>query len=108
METRRKESKDQHERMYTRLTPRRKLCTAVLWMTDREKGGLYHLQDSCTKTGDTILEVLRVKHTEVRLELAASLYSYAGAPPEFTPLNIPEKTMPEVGHLISGGSNRGR
>ena len=46
-------------------------------------------------------------HQEARPELYVILNIYAGVPPEFDPLDIPEETITEVGNWLSGGGGLG-
>ena len=44
-----------------------KLRQAVYRATDREGGGCLLLYDQCTKTGRTVAEILREKHSDIRV-----------------------------------------
>ena len=54
---------EQREKTYTILVLCDILQYAVQWMTDREKGGVYHPKDACIKMGNKVLEVLCEKHS---------------------------------------------
>ena len=71
--TRGEDSSDHMANIYHSLVLRGKMCLAVFWMTEREKGGVLHPEETCTKTGKFILEVLRSKHPEARPLTAQSL-----------------------------------
>ena len=51
-----------------------------------------------------MLEVLRTKHPEARTPTAASLDSYTGRPPKFTPVDITDNTVTAVVGRLSGGA----
>ena len=51
---------------YHSLVLRRKLRTAVRWITERDTGGVLQPGDRYTKLWDQVMEVLRTKHPEAR------------------------------------------
>ena len=63
--------------------------------------------DRCKKTGDRVLEVLRAKPPEAQTPTAASLTSYTGCPPEFTPVDITYDTVTAVAGRLSGSAGPG-
>ena len=58
MVARRKDSKEQRAWTYTILVLSGMLQAMVQWLMEREKGGVYHTQGACIKTGETVLEVI--------------------------------------------------
>ena len=73
---------------HTLLIMRGKLRTVVQCLTDRDKRGVKQPQDARTKSGETVMEVIQAKHTEVRLLLSANLDSYTCVPLKFVPIGI--------------------
>eukprot|EP00957_Ditylum_brightwellii_P037936 2869385-Ditylum_brightwellii.AAC.1 len=53
-----------------------KLRQAVRWLTGREKGGLLKLEDTCSKTGLPVNEVLASKHPEPTVPPESALTNY--------------------------------
>ena len=78
---RREETTEHLSQTYHRLVLRGKLRMAVRCITKWETGGVLQPGDRCTKTGDQVMDVLRVKHPEARTPTAASLDSYSDRPP---------------------------
>ena len=70
---RREETVEHRAQTYHSLVIRGKLWTAVLWITERETGGVFQPGDRWTKTGYKVMEVLRDKHPEARTPTAAIL-----------------------------------
>ena len=68
----------------------------VLWITERDTGGVIQTEELCTKTGERGVEVLRTKHLDARPPYAASLDKYPDRPLELVPMDITEKTVTEV------------
>ena len=83
---RREETAEQWAQNFHSLVLRRKLRTAVMWITERETGGVLQPGDRCTKTGDQVMEVLRAKHPEAQTPTTARLDSYPDRPLELTPV----------------------
>ena len=69
--------------------------------------GVLQSGDRCTKTGDRVMEVLRIKHPEARTPTASSLESYPGRPPELTTVDITKDTVTAVARRLSGGDGPG-
>ena len=103
----REETVDLRAQTYHSLVLRRKLWTAVRWITERETGGVLQPGDRCTKMGDRVMEVLRTKQPEARTPTAASLEFYPGRPPELTPVDITEDMVTAVAGIIMGGGGPG-
>ena len=104
---RREETADHQAQTYHSLVLRRKLWTAVRWITEQETGGVLQLGDQCKKTGDRVMEVLCAKHPEARTPTAASLELYPDRPPELTPVDITNEMVTAVAGLFSGGAGPG-
>ena len=71
----------------------KKLQTAVMWITDREKGGVFHPGESCTNTVEPVLEMLWEKHPEDRAPFVRSLDDYSHRSPEMIHLDLTEDTV---------------
>ena len=65
---------------------------------------MFHTGDTCAKTGETILQVIRLKHPEARPATAVILDSYVGAPPALVPVDVKAETVAKVGRRISSGT----
>ena len=52
--------------------------------------------ERCIKTGERVTEVLRTKHPEARLPVAARLDSYPDCPSELFPVDITNDTVTAV------------
>ncbi len=50
---------------------------AVRHITDREKGGIYGLRDTCTKTDRPVLEIMREKHPDPTTLVEVDFNAYA-------------------------------
>ena len=74
------DTEEKRSRMYTSLVIRGYIRGAVQWITERERGSVFQPRNMCTKTGETVLQVLHSKHLEVQPETAASNDIYAGFP----------------------------
>ena len=55
------DSPDRRDKIYRSLVIWGKLRLAVQWITDREKGGVLQLEDTCLNKGMSILDVLHLK-----------------------------------------------
>ena len=82
----REETAEQWAQNFHSLVLRRKLRTAVRWITERETGGVLQPGDQCTKIRNRVMEVLHAKHPEDRTPTVASLDLYPNRPPELTPV----------------------
>ena len=105
--SRREDTAEHRAQTYHSLVLRGKLRTVVLWITEREMGGVLQPGDRGTKTGDRLMEVLRTKHPEARTPTAACLDAYPGRPPELTPVDITEDTVTTVAGTLGGGRTGG-
>ena len=61
----------------------------------------------CTKTGERVIEVLRIKHPDARPPSAASLYAYPNNPLEMVPVDITDDVLSVVAGRLSGGAGPG-
>ena len=104
---RKEETSEHRAQTYHSLVLRRKLRTAVRWITEMEAGGFLQPGDRCTKTGDRVMEVLCTKHPEAWTPTSESLDSYPGRPPELTSVDITEDTVKVVAGRLSGGGGPG-
>ena len=57
----RDESAERPAKTYHSLVLCGKLRTAVRWITEWEKGGVLLPEETCTKTGERVMEVMRTK-----------------------------------------------
>ena len=94
-------------RIYSSLLLQGKFCSAVRWIVDRERGGVYQTSETCSKNGETIMEMLWSKLQEAHPSSDASLKRYMGMLLSMVPLDIMEGVMTEVGHRISIGERLG-
>ena len=54
----REDIEEKRARTHTSLVLHGMLRSAVQWILDREQGGVFQPGDTCTKTGETVLQVL--------------------------------------------------
>ena len=94
-------------KIYHRLVLRGKLRSVVRWITDREKDRVFQPGDTCPKTGQPILEVLRSKYPEARPRTAGSLEAYGGKPPEMVPVDITDAAVATIARRLSGAAAPG-
>ena len=87
------ESAEHWAKSYHSLVLRGKLRTAVRWITEREKGGVLLPEETCTKTGERVMEVLHTKHQDALPPSAESLDAYPDNPPEMVPINITDNVV---------------
>ena len=80
----------------------------MIWITERETGGVLQPGERCTKTGDRVMEVLRAKHPEAQAPTVASLDPYLDQPPELVPVDITDDAVTEVVGRLSGRAGLGR
>ena len=92
---------------YTSLVQSGILWDAVRLITEKYWYVLYQPRYTCSKIGETLIEVLQSKHPDVRLALNDIFDSYMGTPKELIPLDIMKNTVTEVGHWISEGVGPG-
>ena len=85
---------------------REKLLSAVWWITEREKGGVIHPEDTCPKTGLTVLDILQLKQPEARPLSAHSLEAYGGKPPAMVPEDITDVTVATVTRKLLGSAGK--
>ena len=71
-------------------------------------GGVLHLAELCTKTGDRAMEVLHTKYLDARPPSAASLEIYLDRLPDIVPVDITNDTVAEVAGRLSGGAGTRR
>ena len=101
------ETAEHRAKTFHGLVLRGKLRTVVIWITEREKGGVLLPKEHCTKTGERVLEVLRTKHPDACPPSAACLNTYMDKPPEMVPVNITENVVSVVAGRLSGGAGPG-
>ena len=66
-----------------------KLRAAVRFATDRGGGGVLLPQDSCTKTGRPVMEVLRLQHPDTRIPDLKDPHCIAFEQYDEVPVEIP-------------------
>ena len=76
----REESREHRAKTYHILVLQGKMRTAVMSITKQEMGGVLQNEELCTKTRERLMEVLRIKHPEVRPPTASSLDTYPDRP----------------------------
>ena len=75
--------------------------TAELWIMERETRGVLHPGERCTKTGETVMELMCTKHPEACTPTAASLDLYPDCPRKIVPVDITNDTVMAVaGQLL--------
>ena len=79
----------------------------MIWITERETGGVLQPGERCTKTGDQVMEVLRAKNPEAQALTVASLDPYLYQRPELVPVDITDDTVTEVVGRLSGRAGSG-
>ena len=94
-------------RTYTSLLLLGKLCSALRWIMDIYRCGVYQTRDTCSKRRETVLDILYSKHPETRPSLDARLKRYMDVPLSIVPLDIMGDVMTEVGCRISSGAGLG-
>ena len=103
----REESEEHRANIFHNLVLRRKLRTAVRWITERKTRGVLQPAELCTKNGERVMELLHTKHPKVCPLAAASLESYSDRPPELLPVDITNDTVTEVAVQLTGGARPG-
>ena len=81
----REDTKNQRESTYTSFVLKGELWAAIRWITNRERGGVYHTRYIFSKTGEIILDVLQANHLEACPETDDIFRPYMGAPPFLVP-----------------------
>ena len=66
------------------------------WITERKTVSVLQPAERCTKTGERVMEVLRIKHPEARPPTAAILDLYPDLPPELVLVGITNNTVMAV------------
>jgi hypothetical protein len=79
---------------------------AVLYLADKEKGGILMASDIDEKTGASVATVLESKHPEARTPDASHLHTYTELP-EFVDIDITDETVEKVAHNLSGSAGLG-
>ena len=100
----RDESAEHRAKTYHSLVLSGKFRTELRWITEREKGGVLLPEETCTKTGERLMEVLRTKHPDACPPSAESLYAYPKNPLEMVPVNITDDVVTAVAGRISKGA----
>ena len=70
--------------------------TKVRWITERDTGGVLHPEEQCTKTVESMMEVLRTKQSDARLPPTAILETYPDRLPELISVDITNNTVIEL------------
>ena len=83
-------------KIYHSLVLRGKLQSAVFWIMEREKEGVPQPEDTCPKTGQTVLDVLHSKHPKACPATTKSLEAYRGKSLEMVPEEITDVTVATV------------
>ena len=73
-----------------------KLRLFIQWITDRDKGRVFHPGGICLKTGKPVIDVLRLKHPGARLPTMVSFKAYGDQPPAFMSVEITNETVASV------------
>ena len=100
-------TEENRPKTYHSLVLKGKLRSSVRWITEHEKGGVLQPEEICTKTGERVMEVLRIRHPDALSLSASSLYTYLDQPLELVPLEITEDTVTELAGRISRGTGIG-
>ena len=79
----------------------------VRWITDWEKGRVFHLGYPCQKTVQPVLEVFRSKHPEDLPLTASSLEAYGGKTPSMMLVDITNAKVANIARLLSGAAGPG-
>ena len=98
------DSPDHREKVYHSLLIQEKLQSAVIWITKRERGGVFQTWDMCAKTGHYVFEVLSLKHLEARTPTASILEVYRDKPPAMVTVDITDAMIATVTRLLSGAA----
>ena len=92
-------------------TRKSSLGEAVQALTRGDKGGVLQPEDACTKTGRPVLEVLREKHPQMKVQdLAAadrSNFEPYDCIPQPLPVEITGEVVETVAALLSGAAGPG-
>jgi citrate synthase len=87
------ETQDQQAKKFARLVLQGKLWSAVMWLTDGEKGGVLLQDDLDEKTGEHIIDVLKSKHPDAQVPDASEWEEYKVLP-NFMDLDMsPKKSL---------------
>jgi hypothetical protein len=97
---------EQHAKIFHRKMLRGDVRGAVRYLTDREKGGILHLDDVNVKSGDTVMEALESKHPNALIPDVNSLLNYT-ITPNFVDVNICEESIEKVAQKLSGSAGIG-
>ena len=73
---------------------------------EREKSGVFQLEDTFPKTGQTVLEVLHSKHPEACPLTSRSQEAYGGKPPAMVPEDITDVTVATVTRKLLGSAGK--
>ena len=97
----REESEEHRAQTVHSLVLQGNMRTEVQCIMYRDKGGVLQPAEQCTKTGGTVMEVLRTKRLEFRPPTSDSLELYPDRPPELVPVDVTNNTVTVVAGLIS-------
>ena len=101
------DSPEHHAKIYHSLVLCGKLHSEIIWITDRDKGGVVRPGEISPKTDQPVLEVLRSKHPEYRPPMASNLEAYGGKPPVLVPVGITDETVATIARKFSGAPEPG-
>ena len=101
------DSLEHRAKIYHSLVLWGKLQSAVCCITEREKRGVIQPEDTFTKKGQPVLEVLRSNHPKAFLPTAQSLEADGGKPLEMVPVDITDVTVVTVLRQLLGSENSG-
>ena len=101
------DSTEHRDNIYHSLVLRGKLKSSVQWITKRDNGGVIQPENTCPKTGQTVLDVLRSNHPKVCQPPAQSLEAYRGKPLAMVPLDITYMTVATVARRLLGSAGLG-
>ena len=104
---RREETAEHRAKTFHGLVLRRKLRTAMRWITERKKGGVLLQEEHCTNTGEHMIEVLRTKHPDAHPPSAASLNTYTDKLTEMVHVDITDDVVLAVAGRLLGRAGPG-
>jgi hypothetical protein len=95
------QTEGQGAKTFARLVLQGKLCAAVRYLTEREKGGVLLPEDRDDKTGDSVLDVLQTKHPSARVP-DTSVTEVSGTLPDLVEIDIMEEVVEKVARQLTG------
>ena len=91
---------DHQVKIFHSLVLQEKLCLAVRWIMEREKGGVFLPGKIFSKTGKPVLEVLCSKYPGDCPMKASRFEAYGGKPTAFVLVYITDKTVDFVAQQL--------